>query len=509
MDSIPSELLVESFNYLDLDEIKKLRLVCKKFKSIVDNLLRREDLVISGARVLSSNRWSHDDKLISHLNWIKDLDAPGFKSSNNLFKTIKHLYIETGFNYETNDNILRFQLSNFPSNLLKNINSFQHLETFEIISSNYLGETGELKINLPKLKVFNIGLTKLRTIKLNTPKLVYLKTKRLALSKIQVMHPQTIKHLEIDDYDSTVMTFKNLEYLYCYRFSTLEPELIVKLTKLKQIHFMEDRKLLPQFKKLKLKKSDLNVYFYGMNVSRIDPPAKISFSTSLYDKDLMYLVDNCDSLADKLPYFTELPYCKLENKKINGYDFVQDDILKKFNRLTVLNVQSAVSNRGLLTSLLACCKNLQKLKLSYSADLSAKFFNNIPDHQPNLEYLSFEARKRSLKLNLDTVFKLKRLLVLDINKRFKREELRDFCERLFKETKVRNFGFYYKHSNCEINYEGGLFSIQIEHTDDDEKCDNLDDLFGWIDGGCEEMFDHFAYKRRRDLGPSSDESKNN
>lgn len=511
MDRLPPEVFDKILGHLDIDQIKLCRHVSKLFRSMVNDCLRIKNLVISDKKMLTTNRWSFNDELISYQNWI-DEDGTGFRSGSDLFKNIKRLYIETFFR---NDTISLAQKPTRPSdygsaflkNLIGLIDKFKQLEIIEIVSME--SDASVLNINLPKLKIFHIGPTRFLSVKLNTPKLICLKTSRISLSKVQIVHPQTVKYLEIDNYDPLVKNFKNLENLCCFRFATVEPDLPEQLTQLKQIHFMQDRSLLPQFKHLKSLKKGLNVYFFGLEISSINPPSKLHFDSELDGKELMYLVENVHLTANRLPFFKTMNYNKLENKTIRSHNFVNQPVLNKFGRLTSVTVNSSVCNRGLLMGLFLYCKNLQKIDVNYSAGLSAKNFNQIIDYQPNVELLRFFTKKKSVKLHMESVARLERLTHLDVNKRFNLEELRAFCEVTFKKTKLYKFGFYHNHAFCEIMYDDGEFSIEVEndggHTDTD-KYDNLDDLFGWISEGLSETFDHYQYKRRRDLGPSSDES---
>lgn len=209
---LPIELNFKIFEYLEMADILKLRLVCKQFKLIIQNMRFDELIFVSDDCPIEGN-WFYSNRPFNLNNLIDSSKLSILKTSfiSTEF-TLKRLKIVCGGE--------DFQLS------LNDLNKFKNLVNLElyIVTSIKPESVDEIVLYLPKLEtlfLYNNLLLKLTNLILKTPKLKAFKFKIFEGFKynwtkfISFDYPLSISYLHINYFQQFFTIFKNVDHLVC------------------------------------------------------------------------------------------------------------------------------------------------------------------------------------------------------------------------------------------------------------------------------------------------------
>lgn len=234
---------VKILSYLQLKELIKLRTVCKRWCTIIDVSIQKNEVnlfVETDPRLL---RWKYNHELIDDFsNLTVNRNINNCKHFLDFFKSLKKIFI--------------FSPGKFPDKTSQLFKFFPNLEHIQIIAG--LTSTTELRYStrticeqyydvdykLEKLKTFTYNLYKKqekanypKNFKLDVKELTYLSIDTCISKDIDSSIFKNLKYLRIQEMDEEFQaktTFDELEVLVCLRPFTV---LLKNFPKLKQIHY--------------------------------------------------------------------------------------------------------------------------------------------------------------------------------------------------------------------------------------------------------------------------------
>lgn len=385
------------FKYFDIQELMQMKLICKRFKHLIEGLKFKE-LIVKEENFI--NYWYHNNQpvrlknTISHFNIIKLFSNPKFRETFQNLKSLKAL-LPVNFDLE-----------------LFNLFPLEHLEFDSFI---YLNRKKVLRLpNLKTCKILALSYVEMDTIRLES---LYCAN----LSLLKIMHPQSIKYLEVENLKNNcdLKEFTNLKILNSNVILN-ENVILNSFENLEKIYvhsayegdsFVNDNMSINTVKKIfdDISRYDVRVFYQGIEIKR---------NFSLYfDKDSMAMIKNYyDQLDDNLSKFRFINYSKLIELFANQ---IPPCFFNKFINVTEINLcrltcQSDIDQNQFFDFLSKCTK-LSKLKLE-SPQFNQEFYDKLPDICCLLE--SFELTESNIEqLNYDFVLKLKIIKIFDINQR--------------------------------------------------------------------------------------------
>ena len=201
MEELPLELYLTIFNFLNLRELMTMRLVCKKFESIVREFRIRE----------LSPYWSFYSRLDNY--WFS---SEKLRDENMIFRFPTCLFSKSPFNVQFLKRLRIESLENAKNVIdLKKISQFQHLECLEIgfdlenhksfslslsdLKALYIinyQQKEQLEIVAPKLRALKL---KVATVNLYLQNISWDKYIAIYLSQLTFRQPESVRFLSIDN----------------------------------------------------------------------------------------------------------------------------------------------------------------------------------------------------------------------------------------------------------------------------------------------------------------------
>lgn len=259
MQSLPDENLLNTFKFIDLHELLKLRLVCKKWKNLIAEKIRINELnVVDHFRVCKLNRdkslsWFGSNRLYDfQYLLVYNRERPFSFSFFN--SPLFHSNWDGGLFYKLKYLNLRFKLRRKDYEkfgLLNNLKNLVHLEIF------YLEVNNEMQLSLDNLEIlaiYNLIIKENKTplFIISTPKLTKLLLHHFSedltnlnyLNLIQFNYPKSLRHLEIEQINvNELARFENLERIDCYNEEINknydDAELFTTLPRLTSLNFID------------------------------------------------------------------------------------------------------------------------------------------------------------------------------------------------------------------------------------------------------------------------------
>ena len=368
MDSLPNELLVQIFRNINLtDLINNLKLVCKRWWSVINEHLKFNELILIQEWNFYNNYWYYTYNSINFDNLIRVKHLIIDESFANNFAQLKYLKI----NFE----VKCFDLSYF--------NRFVQLEHFEFKEIDNFNRTTTLC--LPKLRVFFIELRSNNhsTLIVDSPNLAILCSNNLEL--IRLVHLSSLKFLESSTYSEQIEfnKFVNLQTLKLRKdFGFLYDNVLLSLPNtLTRLHlytkfFIDKESMIDSIEHIReqhrlMNKTRIEIYFNGVRLV-------YGRSKDEYDFDLENIVAfhhrNHHLLDDNLSFYTEFDYDKLASV----YRTIPADFHQKFVNIQKVKAMNRIENEEQFTWFLCCCKNLSNLELK-NTSLSLPFYERLPN----------------------------------------------------------------------------------------------------------------------------------
>lgn len=226
MEQLPDLALLTIFEYLGIQSLVRCQRVSKRFKSCVD-LIRPKQIALNELET-HDNKWRYRDELIQSDCQINDYDVDVLSKVSFDLRGLRRLKISNYALYQELDGMMEF--------VGKIATQLEHLE----IVGLYLKANAAL--SLPRLEVLFIDWPEGKgDITVNAPALRVLSFfgSYGSLSKINLIHPNSIKHLELfDRADETVRQFGNVETLRVFLPRTIDADLLRSNRNLKTIYLL-------------------------------------------------------------------------------------------------------------------------------------------------------------------------------------------------------------------------------------------------------------------------------
>ena len=263
MEQLPDLPLLMIFKHLGIQSLARCRLVSKRFKSCVD-LIRPEEIALNEIKTCG-DKWRYRDELIDPDSQINDYDMNVLNEISFDLSRLRRLKISNYDLYRDLDDMIRFvnetatQLEHFEIvGLALVANATLSLHRLEVLFIDWPEGKGDITVNAPALRVLSFFGT------------------YGSLSKINVIHPKSIKHLELfHRADETVRQFENIETLRVFLPRKIDPDLLRSNRHLKTIYLLgqwqwdllvidETRTIVDGLlqQKRALAKNDLKIYFF-------------------------------------------------------------------------------------------------------------------------------------------------------------------------------------------------------------------------------------------------------
>jgi len=385
------------FKHLSLKDLHACRQVSKKFKYAVDKV-QVQELVVTDFKKNSIEFWFQTRELIDFKNPIK---MNPFLSSRpesfQLQQTLKKLYFHANFdheyNYDSDDyDELDFlnerinQMIFYYDELIETLNKYRELEHLEL--SNVCPSFIRRNLSLPNLKVLLVfedrnSIYSANQMILDTPKLLALRCNELNQFEFRFPNTITLLHLDYIKRDSwdlldNLTDFTNLEVLVLNDFQNCDLDRLFKLKMLHFVYFNYDALYSIKYilsKRDEMKRSDLNVYLFGVRLNDIIELEEYKESKSVFK----FQIQNYDQLKDdfsilvatdrQIDYETLLSVWPTKES-------VPKDFFSKFINEYEIKINSKVKNSEYFQWFLSKLKYVNKLKLS-NTSLDQSFYDSL------------------------------------------------------------------------------------------------------------------------------------
>ena len=244
INDLPEEVLVLIFGRFDLLEKLKLRLICLKWKRIIEGLKITEvSIVDSRFNRRNKRNWTNFQS-VSYQNLLY-YNPSLYQQLTSLFGVIEWQGLTGSLKFISKHPMFFKVRSMFIS--LSTINDFcfekyinSHFPQLEQLSCLNLNQSKQTCLSLPKLKMLSfLGQTRPnpltgRRIRLKLPSMYKLVSSE-SLGSFEFVHPQSVTHLFLMTDHKSIVRLVNLEYFSCHQLLN-ESITFSCLTKLKEIH---------------------------------------------------------------------------------------------------------------------------------------------------------------------------------------------------------------------------------------------------------------------------------
>lgn len=456
MNFLPVEVLEVVFSFLNYTDKLSCSAVSKKFR-FVANSKKPESLF------LFEDGLPSDRDLDTYLNSTKqnrvlkcnfNLFFPKL-CLNNFYSKVKQFYVYNQAKVHNGEELFLI------------LNKLVDLECLEITS--IIEFRNDCTLILPEIKSLSLCLNNFfgRELTLKTNKLEQLKIN--AMCCVNILYPETIKKLFLQEYNKQINELVNLEYLSCNEFQDfMSIKCFYELDKLQTIDIANScsaYKTLCFFRDIYQRK--VNVFYYG---AKFDERELNKYVISTESKKSKYLINseihsfNIKSLLESSCIAERLQFIKsIELETVyNNLDKLPKNFL---NRLTnVRSIHSSafsndsrplpdhISEKNLL-EFLSKFPQLCLLNLQYS-DLSDEFYSSLPTMIPHLRDFIFHSDDENQ--NFEFIFNLKQLKKLVI---FGIVPVNFVNSILKKSKKLSEFNFCFHKKSVD-----NMITIEIENS---------------------------------------------
>lgn len=395
-----SETLTEIFRNLSIKEALAIRVVCKRWLKIINQI--------------------RFNKLALVQNWLP-LDEPWSESirQNSLLvvnKTKIEHQLKTVFWKENLKELYVFAQRPISVDCL---NELQLLERLHLKFVK-LDEKRTLELcALKELKIKQVS----GNLVLNCPALEKLCCQSYAKCEVELRYSERIRFLECADFTFEIEKCTNLEYLYVYALDDLaNPSFyLTKLTKLTQIHFLYNNYALVNLfcQRIVHKRHNLDIYFQGI---KIDDHCEFRFMNNsllpdtLDSNNLDFYLNHYSNMAGTLPFVRRFYYSEFDAKVAFG--LVPKDFLRRFNNIQCVYATRRVYRPERFLEFLANCgSSLSTLRLCNTSLTTSNFYSCLAAVCPNLTHLELVDEEDVLgHVDFIFLFDLKRLMEFTTNK---------------------------------------------------------------------------------------------
>lgn len=223
MDLAPDLVLLEVFSFVSVEErFGKLRLVCRRWKQVVEFKIQK-DLVVYGGEFPFKNRWPSDYRQTDHLNTAAK-PFFDFYLINDHYKAIKRLFL-------CGINLVGLERKGLLAKLLECMCQVEELsidqrnvELSPVVKEDRVRENWSFNLDgwtFPNLKVLNVIQRFEAKASINAPRLEKLILRDFYFTRgnqskgpmIALSHPERLKSLQCPLIDKETAVFSNLLHL--------------------------------------------------------------------------------------------------------------------------------------------------------------------------------------------------------------------------------------------------------------------------------------------------------
>lgn len=417
MENWPENVLINIFDFLELEDLANVRDVCKRFRWICSHQIEIDELVVSTRTDDYQSLWGFSEKPIYYRDAISLNKMLSWMELFSIEQHLRRLHVREF----SNNKKLAFDCS-----ILTRFVQLQQLDLE--IELGFAKQT----INSRSLQVMST-LTQ-NCLTLETPNLMGFKRKHL--NKIKFVYPEKLKVLEASDYEAKFSNFVNLECLILAHGGALNSEILTKFESLRELRvhygdtarFDKLKETLINISKQKLvqRRLDFKLFIQGIEVSDVNnfidtfPRARsYHFQINNYLKDARLLCRN-------LSIYTEHKYTELMELVGNQ---LPDDFTVRFYNIRKVTTSGKVHDENHFIGFLKSV-NLESLHVKHSV-LSQSFFNRLTDCQ-RLSKLKVED---NINLQLNYGFLLRFKLLEEFFTDQRSADLMSVASRAFQERK--------------------------------------------------------------------------
>lgn len=459
-------MLCKILLYLPLNEILSLRAVNKKFRNVIDHLLRIEKLVIYSSVIPVNYREFSTNRLFDcrHSVQTSKLERIERHLKAPIFSAIKQLKINDEF------------LHRYP-NTCELLNHFKSLSSLEITAVR-LQQAGTL--TLPNLRILTVHLTCIdgntNKLRLDTKKLERLRFEYFDRQmNLELLYPETISHCRVNEFHHTIKSMSSLEYLFVdsWKEQVDDRLLLHNLPKIKEIHLGRCGQVFSSLKdQAKLYNRDVAVYLLGIQFETVTRELLDTFHFESNQRTIELLHANYDKLSPVIPNVNYVEYLE------ENFKGVPTDLISRLVDLQSVFVER-IGNMNEFLLFFKHCKSLTLLQIKNSS-LDQKFYSNLPNACPTLQFLTIkikENQKLLYSLNFDFLFKLKYLLTFTTNKQLSW----NFVRRMVNDLKhAAWFRYGYLGNKVHLNANRYELVVKKKKKNVEKSFTTLDDLFKFL-----------------------------
>ena len=448
MDELPELPFEQVLSYLSLEDRLKARAVSRRWYH-KNNSFKVQTLCYS--------KYPMDTLLIGCWG-INGAFAENFISSTR-FTTFFDTFGQTIFSSLKHLRLYDIDLRGNETALTRTLNLFGQLEQLDIMRIE-LNWQEVFKLNLPMLTSLQLeevnGIEKLVLEAPSLRDVKILDCYETDLERLEIVHGESVERLLVDLLECIDPTNQHLmnQSLYVDQLLSADSTFLSILPQLKEFHTNDCYSVLGLFKLFQQKhqsgRADLKIYLRGLLLNDPYDPAINALRDSsrcLRGKSFACLAENRSRLADQIPFYRELDYSSIEGVAPG----LEVNIVKRCIELSQVSVDDRVEDIERFLDLLKNCENISKL--SFSCDQPWNLFDLLPEHCA-VRNLIFNR----LPADLDFLFRLKHLILLDIRWPIDSETVR----RAFEELPVLScFSFEFDQKRVSIHHPK-LFEISFD-----------------------------------------------
>lgn len=240
MNGLPEIVWISIFKNFDLLERLKLRLVCSKWRQIIESL-SVQDLSIVDSRFYGIRLVGVGFEAVNYQSLLH-YSRPSSSRMAGIFSRQKPLELANSLRFACTNSMfaslkcLFISVFSFPDFCFdRHINPY--FGQLEELTCFYSKLRGKNRLSLPRLKrlSFLYIVIDIKPVQLELPNLFKFLTTASVLS-FEFTYPQSITHLTVEDDHESVVQFVNLKYFGCLYYPNRARIVLSKLAKLKEFH---------------------------------------------------------------------------------------------------------------------------------------------------------------------------------------------------------------------------------------------------------------------------------
>lgn len=466
-ESLPFEMFRRILSYSDLQEILRLRAVCKKWCVYIDNF-SLTSLFFSEYR---------RDCLLD-----KDRLTNGFAQNfiqSPRFEWFFHNFTTTLFSSLRRLRVYGLDVQGRSPAFVKVLNSFNQLQDLTIIEVENLHQ--EIQLNLPSLQNVRFeqlsGIERLVLIAPNLSKIkIFFDDHMFALNFV---HTESIESIELDRFVSDLykMKLRNLKTFYCAQIREISETFLADIPRLEAIHLNDnDASLISLYRqKYKYHHCHLKIYYKSLSFDQLDQLDHLNSQRNIVSCMTKYP----SRLAEQLPLFDRLFYGEIESILPK----LDQQFWRQFTRLSWVLISSKVADDQQFLEFLGKFDSIVKLSFLFQPQ-SADLFGRLNEYCPSVQQLRLVVRNLDLGF-VFTMRNLVRIVCMNVDETFVR---RVFSELEF----VRYLVFEIDETDFIIKHkQANLFTMNVNFQKEEHQFNRLDDLILQIKKTSQELSDHF------------------